>query len=316
MSNCIIWLVLTCSMSSWILMANRACADVRSKTATEVAEYVTRKFGKEAVEDSVGVFGKRVATASARHGKEVLVAVEKIGPRGLLAIEEAGQHGHTIARLIATHGDDAVVWVAKHHKGMEFLARHGEIAGVAMCKHKAIAEPLIEKLGEPAVHALSNVSAQNGRRLAIMAESGELAKIGKTEQLLGIIGKYGDKAGTYVWSHKGALMVSAGLATFLSNPEPFINGTVHLAEPIVQIPGRVVDGVVAPIAQAPAKALVAGTEEAAKRTDWTIILGLLTVGTLGVVLLRMTGRSKLAATSNSTVSPNASKENESGNPSA
>ena len=295
-------------LSVLLLQAGSALADARSKAATEVAEWVARKFGKEAVKEGVEAFSKRLASSAARHGDEVFAAVRRIGPRGLLAVEEAGEHGGKVARLIVNHGDDAVVWVAKRPTGMALLARHGEEAGAALCKHQAIAEQVIEKLGEPAAHALAKVGPQSGRRLAIMAESGELARIGRSEQLLGVVGKYGDKAATFVWEHKGALAVGTVLTAFLADPEPFIDGTVRLAEPIAEVPGKIVDGVVAPIAQAPANAVVAVSDQVAKKTNWTVILSLLGVGLLGIFALRSFARPKREHSSATSQSPAAAKE--------
>ena len=272
-----------------IMTAANASADTKAKAAQELFEFVLKKFGKEAVKDGAEVFSKRVATAAARHGEEaVFAAVRKTGPQALHAIEEAGEHGGKIARLITVHGENAIVYVARKPKALELLARHGEQAGTALCKHSAIAESLIDKLGQPAVQALAKVGPQSGRRLAIMEASGELAKIGRSEQLLGVIGTYGDKAASFVWAHKGALAVTAVLATFLENPEPYINGTLQLAEPIAQIPGKLVDDVAAPVVQAPAKAVATMAEDAGKRTNWTVILGLIATGGVAILMLRAT----------------------------
>lgn len=270
-------------------------ADAKSKAAAEVAEFLLRKSGKEAIKDGTETFTKRLAQSASKHGDDVFAAVKRVGPHGLQAIEEAGEHGGKLARLMGSHGDDAVVWVAKRPRGLAILAKHGDDAGAAICKHKGIAEPLIDKLGEPAVKALTNVGAQSGRRLAIMAESGDLAKIGRSEQLLGVIGKFGDKAASFVWENKGALGVSATLTAFLANPEPFIDGTVKLAEPIAELPGKMVESIAAPLAQAPANAITSMADQAAKRTDWTIIIAILSLGGLALLGLRMLNQSRQRA---------------------
>lgn len=258
--------------------ATEARADGRSKFLSEVAEAAVRKFGKESMKEGVEAFTKRLATASAKHGDDVAKAVQRVGPRGLHAVEEAGEHGGKMARLITTHGDDAVVWVAKHPSGLKLLAKHGDDAGAALCKHKGIAAPMIESLGEPAAKALAQVGPQGGRRLAIMADSGDLARIGKTEQLLGVVGKFGERALAFIWDNKGKLAVAAVLATFLSNPEPYINGAVKLAEPMSHVPGKVVDSVAAPLAAAEAQAVVG--EAAPGRSRWPWVAGGGVVGAL------------------------------------
>lgn len=78
----------------------------------------------------------------------------------------------------------------------------------------------------------------------MMLADGELVKIGRNEELLEVIAKYGDRAMAFVWSNKGALATTAGLAAFLANPEAFING----AKDITQIVG---ESAVKPLAQAP-----------------------------------------------------------------
>lgn len=271
-------------LAAW---SSSAFADLKMKAAMEVFEFVAKKFGKEAVKEGAEAFTKRFVAAAGRHGEEVVAsAVRRSGPQALHAIEGAGTHGGKMARLIASHGDEAIICVAKHPKGMELLAKHGESAGVALCKHKGIAEPLIEKLGEPAVSALAKVEARSGRRLAIMAENGELARIGRTVRLMHTIEKYGDKAMDFIWRNKGKLAVASVLGVFLADPEPFINGTKELLEPVMEVPAKMVDSVVAPLAQAPVKAVNNVTEEMGKRTNWTV-LGLAVVAGGGFLILRM-----------------------------
>ena len=94
---------------------------------------------------------------------------------------------------------------------------------------------------------MKDLSGQNARRLVEMLDAGELKQIGRTDQVLGVVGKYGNRGMDFVWRNKGALAVAAGLTAFLANPEPFINGTKDLA----QVVGH---SVVEPLAQVPAKA--------------------------------------------------------------
>ena len=91
------------------------------------------------------------------------------------------------------------------------------------------------------------------RRLAIMAEEGELARLGRTDQLLGVISRFGDRGMDFIWRNKGALAVTAALAAFLADPEPFIEGTKDLAA----IVGK---EVASPF-----------VHEAAGSADWTLI---------------------------------------------
>ena len=109
---------------------------------------------------------------------------------------------------------------------MSLVAKHGEEAAAVLVKHPAVGEGVIEKLGPPAVRisALEGLGPQNGRRLAMMAESGELAKIGRTPELLSVMEKYGNPACDFVWRNKGTLSLTVAAGAFLADPEPFISG--------------------------------------------------------------------------------------------
>jgi len=134
------------------------------------------------------------------------------------------------------------------------IVKYGDDAAEAMIKHGEIAQPLIGKFGDSAALALKTVSSQNARRISMLEDAGELATIGRTPELLTVVAKYGDAAMDFVWNNKGTLTVAAVLTAFLSDPEPFINGTRDLAQ-------TVGTSLVQPIAQ-----------EVGKRTNWTIVI--------------------------------------------
>jgi hypothetical protein len=119
--------------------------------------------------------------------------------------------------------------VVKDPDRLSLFAKHGDEAAEAMIKHKEIAQPLIRSFDAPAAKALNALDGRNARRLAIMADEGELARIGRTEQLLGVISRFGDRGMDFVWRNKGALAVAAALTAFLAEPAPFIEGTKDLA---------------------------------------------------------------------------------------
>lgn len=204
-------------------------AGVTSKAAKEAAEFVLRKFGKEAEEQGLQTLTKRIETLGLKYGDDAIAAVKKVGPRALNYIDEAGETGLQSAKLLARYGDDAV-WIVRKPNRLAMFSKYGDDAARAMIKQGQIAEPLIASLGKPAATALKNVSARNARRLAMMAEDGTLARIGRTEALLAVIGKYGDRAMAFVWRNKGSLAVAGALTAFLANPEPFIDGTVELTK--------------------------------------------------------------------------------------
>jgi hypothetical protein len=96
---------------------------------------------------------------------------------------------------------------------------------------------------------MSEVGVENGRRLAAMVDSGELAKIGRGEELLGVVGKFGDRGMDFIYKHRKVLIGAAVLTAFLANPQPYIDGTLELAS-------LVGENVVKPIVEIPQKAVV------------------------------------------------------------
>jgi hypothetical protein len=149
---------------------------------------------------------------------------------------------------------------------MQLLAQHGDEAAAVLVKTKGIAEPVVEEFGTPAVRAFQSLGTpQNARRLAMMAaEGGELARIGRTPELLGVLEKYGDPAMEFVWRHKGALATTAALAAFLADPQAFITGAKDIADIFAT-------NAVRPIAEVPSIAAKEGAAEVARRTNWTLV---------------------------------------------
>ena len=227
--------------------ATAANGDVKTQAVRETTEFVMRKFAKEAAEEGAEVLSKQIETLAVKHGDDALSAVRNVGPKALRIAQEAGEQSGPAVRAMARFGDDGVEWIAKNPQGLALATRYGDDAAAALVKHKGAAAPLVEQFGKPGVAALKAIEPQAGRRLAILAESGELQKIGRTPELLDVIAKYGDRAANFVWNNKGALAVGAGLTAFLANPEPFIDGTTNLAgivgetavKPLIAIPGKV-----------------------------------------------------------------------------
>ncbi|MFM8402757.1 MAG: hypothetical protein ACKOAH_33435, partial [Pirellula sp.] len=48
--------------------------------------------------------------------------------------------------------------------------------------------------------------------------------------LLGVVGRYGDRAMDFIWRNKLTLAGGTALAAFVANPEPFLDGTRELVE--------------------------------------------------------------------------------------
>jgi hypothetical protein len=223
-----------------------ASADVRSEAAREIAEQVLKKFGKEAAEEGTEKFAVKVETLATRHGDEALDAVKKVGPKAVRVIEEAGANGTQAAKLLARYGDDGA-WLARQPGALPLYAKYGDEAAEAMIKHPGIAEPVVAAYGKEGAEALVKLSKENAVWMSRMVNEGDLAKIGRQQELLGVVSKYGDGAMQFIWKHKKALAVTAGLTAFLANPQPFIDGTRDLtaiafenvAKPLAETPGKV-----------------------------------------------------------------------------
>ena len=255
-----------------VLLPRVARADGKSQLAKEAAEFMLQRFGKQAVQGGVAALTRRIEALALQHGSEVFQAVKRVGPRAFHLVEQAGVHGKDAVRLMAMHGEHGVAWVLTRPTGMALFLKHGDKAAAALVKHPGIAEPVIGKLGVNAVRALEATGPQAGRRLAMLVEGGDLVKIGRSQELLEVIAKYGDRAMTAIWQNKGALATAAGLSAFLINPEPFING----AKDVAQIVG---ENAVRPVMQIPG----AMAAEVARGTNWTAII--LAVGGGGLLLL-------------------------------
>jgi hypothetical protein len=138
-------------------------------------------------------------------------------------------------------------------KAATALARTGGVAAFpsqhaasVLVRHGAAAELRIAQIGLPAAKAMAVLSPRQARQLAILAETGELARIGRTRAVLEVVERFGDRALDFVWRHKAALAVAAVLTAFLADPQPFLDGTRDLAsvaatavvQPLAQVPGR------------------------------------------------------------------------------
>ncbi len=221
--------------------APAARADGKSQAAKEAAEYVLKRFGRKAVREGTEVLAGRIEMVAAKHGSDVFEAVRKVGPRALPLVEEAGTHGRQAARIMARHGEQGATWVVSRPKAMKFVLEHGDEAAGVFVKHAGgITEPVVERFGPRAVRALEATGPQGGRRLAMMMADGELANVGRAEELLGVVAKYGDPAMDFIWRNKGVLAGGAALTAFLANPEPFLGATREIAQVAT-------DGVVKPV---------------------------------------------------------------------
>ena len=235
-------------------------AGVRSRAIQELAEFLARKAGQEASEEVIETLAARLERLALRFGDDGLIAAKKCGPQVEAILDEAGDAAPVAVRLLAQHGDDAV-WIARRPEALKTISDVGPEAVEAFLKHKAVAQRLVAKHSRYAAAALKAIHPRNGRRLAMMLEAGDLGRIGRTDELLSVISRCGDRAMDFVWRNKGTLAIAAALTAFLADPEPFLDGTRHLVtvmgeaavRPMAEVPGKLADG-------------------AAQRANWTLII--------------------------------------------
>lgn len=210
-------------------------AGVMTKAAQEATEYVIKTFGKEATEKGVKNLAEEAERIAVQHGDEALTAFRKVGPQAIKLIDDAGEQAPLAVKLLSQHGDEAA-WIVAKPDRLARVATYGDDAAEALIKHNQVALPLIDELGKPAAQAMKSLSKQEGRQLAMLASDGTLKKIGRTDELLAVVSKYGDKGMDFIWKNKGILIGGTLLAAFLNDPEPYIEG---LIKPVVSIPGQV-----------------------------------------------------------------------------
>jgi hypothetical protein len=269
-----------------------ACADAKTAAAREFAEWVLRKFGGKAIGEGVETFSKKILTLSSRYGDDVVrTAVQKVGPKALTFADDAAAHAPQVLRFLGKYGDEGAAVLTR--SSTKFLSL-GDDAARALVTHKGVAEPLLERFGAAGARTLAAVTPRSGRRLAMLNST--LLSGPQAEKVMGVIARYGDRAATFVWDHKGALAVGAGLTAFLADPEPFIDGSKQIAEVIaekgvvpvatvvvsggVKMIDSVASSTVAPLATAASKAIPWGTLASVS----LVLAG--TVAALGVWRLR------------------------------
>ncbi|HEV3437110.1 MAG TPA: hypothetical protein VG122_07110 [Gemmata sp.] len=202
-------------------------AQGRVQLAREVAVELFERFGVK-VARNVPELTARIESLTARYGEEAMLAARRGGPSAIGLMESAGANGAKAARVLAVYGEQAASRVLSRPTAMKQFVQYGDEAAGVLCRHPGVAEPLIERGGMQAVKALGTLGPQSGRRMVMMME-GELANVAHHPALLELVAKHGETAVEFLWKNKTTLAGGAALATFLANPEPFLNGTRDIA---------------------------------------------------------------------------------------
>jgi hypothetical protein len=231
-------------------------AGISSAAIRELTEAVFRRAGRRAGTAEVAGMAGKIESLVARHGDEAVSAIRRVGPEAVEIAARSGNHGKDVVKLMARHGDESI-WIISHPDRFALFLRYGDDAAEAMVRHRHMASKLVREFGGAGAQAIKGLGSRNARRLSMMQQSGDLQRLGRTAEILKVIGRYGDKAAAFIWRNKGALAVAAVLAAFLKNPEVFINAGTDLAKgPIEEVADKTGDAAAA----------------AAATINWTIVL--------------------------------------------
>ncbi len=217
----------------------------QSAAVRKIAREIVESFGRETLERAEA----RVVAIVDAYGDDAVRALRRTGPAGVHAVEKYGAHGVRVlsrwgddgARLLASEGDEVVA----------ALAKYGDDAVDLMLRHPGIGGNLLEQFGE---HALrTRISSDGAVTLGRLAEP--IRASGRVQEIFNVVERFGDRACAFLWRHKGKVFAAAVLASFLSDPQPYLDGVKDLLGP--------------PLAEA--------AREAGQRADWTL-LGLAAMG--------------------------------------
>lgn len=203
-------------------------------------EVVARQFGRQVADEGSEAVASRIRRLADKYGDDALLAAKKAGPTALRVAEESGDDAAKVVRLFATHGDDAMR-VASDQARRTLFIKIGDDAAIAMIKHPGIGEDIIVQLGKNGAKAISKVGGAEANHLARLTNEGFFKETGR-EKLLDTIERYGDRAMAFIWRNKGPLATTTGLAAFIKDPQPFIDGAKYFVGIIPNVVGAAGNG--------------------------------------------------------------------------
>ena len=213
---------------------------VQSAAARRLAREVAETFGREAVEAAE----PRVLKLVEAYGDEAAAVLRKVGLPGVQAMERFGAPG---LKILARWGDDGLRLLAvEGESAVAAVARYGDDAARLMIRHPGVGQQLLQEFGGQAVRAkLTTESVVTLNRLAPQIKGS-----GRASEILSLVEKSGDRVCDFLWRNKGVVFGAAVLATFLHDPQPYLDGVKQL---VVQ----------------PATEMA---HDAASRTNWTAVV--------------------------------------------
>ena len=211
----------------------------QSAAARRIARELLETFGRQTIERAE----PRIARLVEAYGDDAIRALRRAGPPAIETLEKFGATG---ARVVGRWGEEGVRLMAVEGEAVgPLLARFGDDAAGFMLRHPGAGRDLLERFGAQALRVpLSTESVVTLNRLAEPIQNS-----GRAAEIFGVIERFGDRSCDFLWRNKGTIFAGALLASFLADPQPYLDGLKQL--------------VVQPAAD------VAG--EAARRTNWTAV---------------------------------------------
>ncbi len=224
--QCLILCVALVGATAETLYAAPAGAALRLKR--EAAELIIKQSGKRASRELVEQTMRQLDDIARVCGRESIEIINKRGFPAYRLFRDAGEEaGPHLVRAVKLYGDDALR-IGQTAAGRTMLKNGSPTAIRAIARHSDAVIPLVQRYGDDGARVLTKLSPHNGRRLVQLADSQTIPAKGISD-LMGVVDQHGNRAMNFIWRNKGALAVTALLATFVRNPEPYLDGTKTLA---------------------------------------------------------------------------------------
>jgi hypothetical protein len=105
------------------------------------------------------------------------------------------------------------------------MAKYGDEAVELMIRHPGVGRDLLAQFGGQVLRrSLTTESVVTLNRLAEPIRAS-----GRSAEILAVVEKFGDRACDFLWRNKGTIFAGAVLASFLHDPQPYIDGVKQLA---------------------------------------------------------------------------------------
>ena len=190
------------------------------RAGQEIGEFVTRKGGKEALEEGSKVGAEKMGQFFARYGAHGRQAFNLVGDDAIRLASRYGREGvemiaaHSVseARFLARHADDAVsIWRRFGRQGTEL-----------MVLHPGLAKTLLDTCGSRGLVLAKKLSQQNLVRLTYFSKK-------VTRENLDTIITWGlakgDEVIEFLWRHKFPIITGAVVHNLLKENEKGFTST-------------------------------------------------------------------------------------------